>query len=667
MKSPLISPWFCALVFFLFSIHAAAAITGEDWRPVDPAELSLKSATVEKDADAEALFWEVKIDDSANGDLIFSHYVRIKVFTDRGRESQSKIDLPYGKLYGSEVKINDIAGRTIKSDGSIVELKKEDVFERTIVKASGVKVKARSFAMPAVEAGCIIEYRWKEVRMNQSANYIRLQMQRDIPVQQVKYLIKPYPFPGLNFRTLTFHSRSGNGILKQEKNGFYSISMADMPGVYEESRMPPEDEVKTWMLVYYSTDEKLEPTKYWNDYGKRFYDDTKSLFKVNDEVRQLSTSLVADAKSDDEKLQRFFDYCRTKIKNISDDASGLTPEDKKKLKENKSPSDTIKRQMGTSVDIDLLFAALSSAAGFDARIVLAPDRSDMFFDKRIPDQYFVQPSNIGVNVGGSWKFFNPGLNYVPFGMLRWQEEGEQSLISDPKQPLWVETPLTSHEKTRARRTAKLKLTADGNLEGDVQVEYTGHFAIERKEENDADSDTQREDSLKEEVKALLSTAELTNIRIENVTDQVKPFVYSYHVRVPGYAQKTGRRLFMQPAFFQHGVPALFANADRKYPIYFHYPWSEEDYVEIELPPGFALDNAEAPAPFASPGISEYKPALSVTKDGKMLVYKRNFYFGAGGALTYPVSSYPLLKDYFDALYKQDNHTIALKLASEPKP
>jgi hypothetical protein len=46
----------------------------------------------------------------------------------------------------------------------------------------------------------------------------------------------------------------------------------------------------------------------------------------------------------------------------------------------------------------------------------------------------------------------------------------------------------------------------------------------------------------------MSTAELSDIRIENVTDPVKPFVYAYHVRVPGYAQRTGKRLFLQPAF-----------------------------------------------------------------------------------------------------------------------
>src|SRR4029453_8029565 len=106
------------------------------------------------------------------------------------------------------------------------------VFERTIVKTSGIRVKARSFAMPAVEAGSIIEYRWREVRVNQIANYIRLQMQRDIPVQQVKYLLKPFPFPGMSFRSMTFHARGPGAIVKKEKDGFFSLSMSDMPAVY---------------------------------------------------------------------------------------------------------------------------------------------------------------------------------------------------------------------------------------------------------------------------------------------------------------------------------------------------------------------------------------------------------------------------------------------------
>src|ERR671927_801389 len=189
----------CLLPFC--AIPASAA--GDEWKPVDPAHLSLKNSTVEKEADAEAIFWEVRIDDNADGNLIFNHYIRVKVFTERGRESQSKIDLLYGKLYGTETRISDIAARTIKPDGTIVELNKKDIFDRTVVKASGLKYKARSFAMPAVEPGCIIEYRWREVRVNSDANYVRLEFQRDIPVEHVQYFIKPMNYPGLGLRTIT--------------------------------------------------------------------------------------------------------------------------------------------------------------------------------------------------------------------------------------------------------------------------------------------------------------------------------------------------------------------------------------------------------------------------------------------------------------------------------
>ena len=652
-----------SLVLSLFaSFPVPTRAAGDDWKPVDPGHLALKTSTVEKDADAEALFWEVRMDDNddPDGNLVFNHYIRVKVFTERGRESQSKIDLEYGKIYGGETKIQDIAARTIKPDGSIVELKKADIFERTIVKTSGVKIRARSFAMPAVEPGCIIEYRWREIRVRTSAQYVRLQFQRDIPVQRVTYAVKPYAYQNLSFNSIMLHGDPSPWT--KEKNGFYKTELTNMPALHEESRMPPEDQVKTWMLVYYHTtsNDKIDADKYWANLGKDYYDRTKSLMKANEEVKQLATSLIEGAKTDDEKIARFYDFCRYKIKNTSNDASGLTPDERAKLKDNKNPSDTLKRGMGNAADVDLLFAALAGAAGFDARIVLAPDRGDMFFDKSLPNAYFINPQHIAVNVGGTWKFYNPGYNYIPLGMLRWQEEGQQALITDPKNPIWVNTPMSPPDKSQVKRTAKLKLTEDGTLEGDVRVEFTGHQAIERKEELDEESETQREENLREEIKNQMSAAEISNIKIENVTDHEQPLVFSYHVRFPGYAQRTGKRIFLQPAFFQYGRGPLFATAGRKYPIYFHYPWSESDVVEIGMPKGYALDNADAPAPFGSGDISQYKPSLSAAADGSLLVYKRNFFFGGGGNVLYPVNAYPQVKQYFDTVHKQDGHSIALK-------
>ena len=63
----------------VFSLQAFAQ--DKTWRPVTPAELQLKAAVAEPEADAEAIFWDVWIDDTDIDDLSMRHYVRLKVFT----------------------------------------------------------------------------------------------------------------------------------------------------------------------------------------------------------------------------------------------------------------------------------------------------------------------------------------------------------------------------------------------------------------------------------------------------------------------------------------------------------------------------------------------------------------------------------------------------------
>jgi hypothetical protein len=643
--------------FCLVASPATPALAGENWKPVDPTDLALKAPTVEKEADAEAIFWEVRVDDSQQYELSLKNYIRIKVFNERGRESQSKVDLPY--LGFNQIK--DIAARVIKPDGTIIELKKEDVFERTIVKLSGLKLKAKSFALPGVEPGAIIEYRWREVQPGGSANRLRLQFQREIPVQTVTYYLKPYT--GMQYRPFNM----GEARFVKDKDDFHKLTMTNVPAFREESKMPPENSVRSWVFLYYHEGDKLDYDKYWKNLGKIVYEGSKDEMKAGDDVKAAVAGIIGNATTPEEKLQRIYDFCRTKIKNVNDDANGMTDEERSKFKENKSPADTLKRGIGTGSNIDMLFAALAKAAGFDARLALSGNRDDLLFTRDMANVSFLGSSFIAVRVGEDWRFFSPAEMYTPFGMLGWVEEGQETLVTDSKEPLWVRTPVTAPQKSNEKRTGKFRLLDDGTLEGDVRIEYTGHLASEKKEYNDDDSATQREETLRNKLKAQMSTAEVSEIKIENITDPVKPFIYSFHVRVPGYAQRTGKRLFLQPAFFQHGIEPIFPTSSRTHAIYFHYPWSEEDEVTIELPAGFALDNPDSPAPFGSGDLTRYDVKIFATKDQRTLIYQRNFFFGAGGVgldrLYYDANGYSLLKTYFDTLHKQDNHTITLKQAA----
>lgn len=645
---------------------APAALAGDnDWKPIDPAHLAMKAPVVEKDADAEAIFWEVRADDGDAQDFVLSNYIRIKIFTDRGRETQSSVQIPY--LGGMRIK--DVAARTIKSTGEIVELKKEDIYDKTVIKGGGVKLKTKSFALPSVEAGSIVEYRWREVYTDDSAQYARMQFQREIPVQLLTYSVKPSAYFS-NARAMRFQTfQMDTPKFEKGKSGFYTATVANIPAFREEPRMPPEESVRRWMLLYYTPQEKVDGAAYWKQWGKILHEIFKENVKVNDDVKRAAAEIVGDAQTPEQKLERLYDFCRLKIKNLSDDASGLTDDDRAKLKKNGKPADTLKRAQGTAADIDELFAALAISAGFDARWALMADRSRIFFDPSFADVYFLLRgrNNIAIRVGDGWRFFEPSDTYVPYGMLAWQAESQQALISDPKEPIFVMTPLAPPAKSLIKRTGKLKLLEDGTLEGEVRLEYTGHAAYDKKEYNDDDSPQRREETLREELKEQMSTAEVSDIRIENVTDPQKPFVYAYKVRVPGYAQRTGKRLFLQPAFFQHGRGPAFSAADRRNEIYFHYPWSEDDTVEIDLPAGFALDSADAPQPFQASEVSKYAVSVAVTTDRRTLVYRRSFFFGGGGGLRFPVNSYAQLKQLFDEMHKRDNHTITLKQDAAAAP
>jgi len=642
--------------------------SGNEWRTIDPAELASKTPVVEKDADAEALFWEVHVSDEVEGSMprtVLTHYIRIKIFTERGRESQSKIDIPFLSTW----KITDIAARTVTPDNRIIELKKEDVFERSIVRSSGLKLKAKTFALPGVEPGSIIEYRWREVRNDRLANYIRLQFQRDVPVQLVKYYIKPLSLPGMpGMRMQPFHGK--NTPFVKEKDGFYSTTMEKVPAFHEEPRMPPENEVRPWMLVYYTEDTKLAPAEYWKAKGKEFYQVFKAKTKMSDDVKKASQDAIGDGATPEQKLDRLFEFCRSKIKNVNDDASGMTPEERAKWKENKSPSETLKRGMGTGQNIDFLFATMAIAAGFEVRLANLGGRSDTFLDTTFQDDYFISSYDIAVRVGYAWRFYDPASTYIAEGMLRWQEEGQDVLISDPKEPTWERTPMSLPDKSLEKRTGTFRLLEDGTLEGDVRMEYTGHLAADKKEYNDDDSPTQREETLRASVKARMSTAELSDIKIENVTDPIKPFVYAYHVRVAGYAQRTGKRLFLQPEFFTRGIGPLFSATERKHDVYFHYPWSEQDHLTIDLPPGFVLDNADAPpsiTPEMTRKICEQSIKIFTSKDGRTLIYDRKFFLGGAGTILFPLRSYSAVKQLFEMINLANDHTITLKqgLATAP--
>lgn len=661
VRRPRFAPTLLALLP-MFAAHPALA--GPKWANLSPEDFAVTRGVVDPDADAEALFWSIRVEDAGNEVSVHndvSHHLRVKVFTERGRDTRSRVDIPYT----DDTVILDLAARTVRPDGSVTELKRDAIFERTIVKGNGRKFKAKSFAIPNLEVGSIIEYRWTERRYEKVAN-VRISLQQEMPVRMAELWIKPLPNidPRWQFRFRSFNTPPL--AFEPLSNGFQRAQIPNIPAFRAEPRMPPEDVVRPWIVLYYGLGEDPPPDKAWKDLAISELETREERIRVDGAVRKAAQEATGDAQTEDEKLERLFAYCRTRIVNVRDDVHGLTTDDLEKTKQNKTPAETLKRGRGTGMDVDYLFAALAAASGLQVRLALIGDRGEHFFDSRHVTPYFLDEMCVAVWNGSRWRLFDPAARYVPVGMLPWWEEGEEALLLDREKPEFVRTPLSPPGWSLGKRTGTFHLSEDGSLEGDVRSQHFGHWGAQLKENVDENSPEEREKGVRDDVQKRLSGSEVSNVRIEHAADAEGPYTVSYHVRVPNYAQRLGKRLIVEPAYFHRGTTPEFSSSRRTYPVYFAFPWTEQDSIAIHLPEGFEAESVRSPEPLSIKDTALHSGVLAVSADGRTLLYLRSFEFGAQGRILFPAEEYPQLKQAFDGFAERDAQSITLTRVGSEK-
>ena len=202
---------------------------------------------------------------------------------------------------------------------------------------------------------------------------------------------------------------------------------------------------------------------------------------------------------------------------------------------------------------------------------------------------------------------------------------------------------------------------EGAIEGSVTIELTGHLADFYKEDMDEESAAEREKSVVDMVKGrIIDTVEVENVTIENIDDREKPLIYTFRIKVPAYAERTGKRLILRPSVSAHRTKSLFESGSRRNDIFFNYPWSETDEVTVELPPGYSVETSDPPKPVSdSRNLGYHVTEIIFDKASGTLSYKRDVSFGRNGNLEFGVQAYSGLKALFDSYHKADQHAVTL--------
>jgi Domain of Unknown Function with PDB structure (DUF3857) len=651
----------CVSTFVLVLLGAAAiaprsSSAGDDWLPITPADLALKDNPAQPGAHAMILYRSSDMDSKESS---VREYVRVKIFTQEGT-NEADVEIPFNKQLTN---VLDIRGRTIHPDGSIVNFEGKP-FEKTIVKASGVKYLAKTFTLPDVHPGSIIEYKFREQSdpnfyVNESWTITRSLYTRD-----AHFVIRPdssaYAAP-LMYRQFGLPA---NVAPAKQSNGTYTMDIHDVAGLQEEEYMPPERVLQVHVDFYYvnATDPQKEaPAAFWNRKGKAWSEEVDHFVnKKNALEADLSQTVKAD-DSPDVKVRKI--YARVqKIRNLNmEDEKSEKEKKQEQIKLNNNVEDVLKHNYASVRQLNYTFVGLARAAGFSAAEVFVAPRYVNFFFPEMEDASQISDDIVWVHAGTQDYYLDPAASTYPFGVLPWFETNTRGVRCSKTGGEIVTVPPSAPTQATTVRTAELEIDSDGETTGKLHVEFTGQLAAERREEHRQADEAGRRKSLGDEIQGWLpagSSFEVT--ALTNWDNKEVPLVIDGTAKIPNFGTAAGRRMLVPASPFQVRQVSAFQAEKRLYPIYFKSPYEEIDDVKLHVPAELKIESVPA-ARQVKPGVVSYE--ISAAQQGSVVEVKRLLVLDG---LAFPVTSYPALRNFFNTVKTNDDAQIVLQNAQSAK-
>jgi hypothetical protein len=222
---------FCGLVF------CVGRVAADGFPPVSSDELKVTSEPLAPGAPAIILYRQVDRKDLGRANTEYN-YVRIKILTEEGRK-YANIEIPYLR---QQATISNIRARTIHPDGTILNFDGKS-YDQMISKSKTQKVLAKTFTMPDVQVGSIVEY-YFNYDLGDGYVYNSLWiLSGELFTKKAAFSLRPYDrFPvqwswpaGLP---------DGASPAKQDADKVVRMTATNIPAFQTEDYMPPENELK---------------------------------------------------------------------------------------------------------------------------------------------------------------------------------------------------------------------------------------------------------------------------------------------------------------------------------------------------------------------------------------------------------------------------------------
>ena len=646
-------PWRAIKRAVIFAVATASVMlalsrplrvrAGDDWQPIAAEDLTMKDNPKSPGADAMILYRESAIDEDKS---TVSEYMRIKIFTQAGAK-YGDIEIPYAKGVTS---IGGLKARTIRPDGSISDFQGKP-FDKTIVKEGGLKVLAKTFTLPDIAPGCIIEYQYREQRDQNFYVNQKWVVQGDLYLRTGRFSIKPYQGPGAQPLAIRRMGMPAEAQVVKQPNGSFALEVHDIPGLEIEDYMPPADSMRGRVEFFYrGTGVPANETEeqYWKRINKNSDEFIEKFISKKGALEKDVASTVSPSDAPEVKLRKLYDRVQ-KIRNLDLEEEKTAKEERhEKLKENMNVEDVLKHGYAYESEINYTFMGLCRAAGFEAYALFIAPRNEGPFLPKMEEVSELSDNLVWVNAGGKEYYLDPAARYYPFGLLPWSESGASGLRVKKDSGDFIETPALPSTDAELIRHVDIDVNDEGEAAGKITVDFGGRFGAARRSNEYQEDDPGRRKAFADEIKGWLPTdATYTVTDLSNWDDTTKPLRVEGTVKIPSFGTAAGKRMLAPMEIFQVRQAKAFKSERRQNDLDFYYPYEEMDDVQIRLPKTFKIESVPK-AQTVNLGPVSYE--ISATSDGNVIAVKRHLRIGG---VMFPRANYPVFRDFFGKVTAND--------------
>jgi len=662
-----------ALLLVITSMFAAKARSA-DWPPINPEDLSMKDIKEQPGAPALILLREETDDDMNNAHSV---YERIKILTDAGRE-YANVELPYSRRgFSIGAIIGAISGRTVHTDGSIAQFAGKP-FDKTVVRSNGIRINVKSFTLPDVQVGSIIEYRYSLRYEDHMLLPPEWEVQKELFQRKATFKFIPFQNHGSSDVILD-HGQIAKGVAwtpllgdgpqpqihNQATSTFATVhdvsywvdlTRENVPAFIEEPFMPPPSVLKWRVYFYYQRNMKAED--YWKTEGKFWSKEAQAFMDKDRGEKDALAKLLQPTDSTEQKVRKIYAFV-SGLENQDFIPERTAAEQKVlQIQNEKGAADILDHRSGSHDDLNRLFVSMVRAAGIPASLIWVPDRSTEVFLKAYLSTRQFDAEIAVVQIEGKDVFLDPGTKFCPYGIVDWRYSGVEGLRQSGGGADVIQTPSPGYAQAVSTRNANVSLDEHGTVTGTVSLVFKGLAGMQRRQDaakTDADG---RKKLLEDELRELLpGNSEVKLINSPDWDGTENPLTAEFRISSP-FAVAAGKRLMLAQHLFQMNDKARFPATSRKNAICFHYPWQEADEVRIQIPAGMEVESL-APGDTVKLGYAFYR--ADQKQEAPNRIYSRRDFIMAAGILL--PEQYQEVKGFFDKVKSDDDQPALVRLSS----